>query len=74
MFSAALFTIMKTWKQPKCPLTEELIKKIRYIYTMEYYSAFKSNEVMPLAATWLNLEIIRLSEIRQRKTNIIGSH
>ena len=51
MFIAALFTIAKTWKQPRCPMTNEWIKKMRYIYTMEYYSAIKKNEIMPFAAT-----------------------
>ena len=65
MFIAALFTIAKTWKQAKCPLTEEWIKKMWYIYTMEYYSAIKKNEIMPFAATWMDLEIIILSELSQ---------
>ena len=69
MFIAALFTIAKTWKQPKCPLTDEWIKKMRYIYTLEYYSAIKKNKIMPFAATWIQLEIITLSEVRKRKTN-----
>ena len=69
MFIAALFTIAKTCKQPKCPLTDEWIKKMWYMYTMEYYSAIKKNEIMPFTATWMALEIIILSEVRKRKTN-----
>ena len=70
MFIAALFTIAKTWKQPKCPSTDEWIKRMWYVYTMEYFSARKENEILPFAATWMGLEIITLSEISQRKTNI----
>ena len=68
MFTTALFTIAKTWMQPKCPLTEEWIKKMWYIHTMDYYSAIKKNDIMPFAAMWMDLEIIILS---QRKKNII---
>ena len=59
MFIAALFTITRTWKQPKCPSTEEWIKKMWYIYTMEYYSATKKNKIMPYAATWMDLDIAK---------------
>ena len=68
MFTAALFTIAKTWKQPKCPSTDEWMW---YMYTTEYYSDIKKNEIMPFAAIWMNLEIIILSEVSQTKTNII---
>ena len=67
MFIAALFTIAKTWKQPKCPSTDEWIKMMWYIYTMEYYSAIKKNEIMSFAATWMDLEILILSEVSQKE-------
>ena len=63
MFIAALFTIARTWKQPKCSSTEEWIKKMWHIYTMEYYSAIKKNKIMPFAVTWVYLEIVMLSEV-----------
>ena len=53
MFIAALFAVARPWKQPKCPSTEEWIKKMWYIYTMEYYLAIKRNEIMPFAVTWM---------------------
>ena len=63
MFTAALFKIAQTWKQPKCPSTKEWIMKVWYTHTMEHYSAIKKNEVMPFAGTWMELEGIMLSEI-----------
>ena len=65
MSLAALFTTAKTWKQPKCPSTDEWIKKMWYKHTMEYYSAIKKNEIMPSAVTWMDIEIIILSEVSQ---------
>ena len=65
MFIAALYTTAKTWKQPTCPSTEDWIKKIWHMYTMEYYLAIKRNEVMAFAAKWMDLEIIMLSKFRQ---------
>ena len=71
MLVTALLTIAKTWKQPKCPSTDEWIKKIRYTYTTEYYSVIKKNE-MTFAATWMDLKIIILSEVSQKeKTDTI---
>ena len=69
MFIAALFTIAQTWKQPRCPSTDEWKKKMGYIYTVEYYSAIKKNEIMPFAATWMDLKIITLSEVSQTEND-----
>ena len=69
MFIAALFTIVKTWKQLKCPSTDQWIKMWN-IYTMQYYSGIKKDEIMPFATTWMQLQIIILSEVSQRNTNI----
>ena len=69
MFIAALFTIAKTWKQPKCPSTDEWIKKMWYIYTMEYYSAIKSNEIESFFETWMDLETVIQSEVSKKGKN-----
>ena len=70
MFTAALFTIAKTQKQPRL-LTDEWIKKLWYIYTMEYYSAIKRNAFESVLMRWMNLEPVTQSEVRKRKINII---
>ena len=67
MFTAALLTIAKTRKQPKCPSTEDWTKKMWYIYTMEYYSGIKKNDIMPSAATWMEQETLILSEVSQKE-------
>ena len=66
MFTAALFTIAKTWKQPKCPSTDERIK-MWYIYTMEYYSAIKRNEIGSFVEMWMDLESVIQSEVSQEE-------
>ena len=69
MFIAALFTIARPWKQPKCPLTDEWIKKLWYIYTMEYYSAIKRNEIGSFVETGMDLETVIQSEVSQKEKN-----
>ena len=69
MFTAALFTIARTWKQTKCPLTDEWIKKMWHIYTMEYYSAIKRNEIELFVVRWMDLECVIQSEVRQKEKN-----
>ena len=72
MFIATLFTISRKWKQPRCLLTDEWIKKLWYIYTMEYYSAIKRNAFESVLMKWMNLEPIILSKVNQKgKVNII---
>ena len=68
MFTAALFTIAKAWKQPKGLLTDEWTK-MQYKYTMEYYSAIKRNETVPFAETWMDLETVIHSEVSQKEKN-----
>ena len=68
MFIAALFTIASSWKQPKCPSTDEWIK-MWYIYTMEYYSAIKGNGIESFVETWMDLETIIQSEVSQKEKN-----
>ena len=67
MFIAAMSTIAKLWKDPRCPSTDKWIKKMWYICTIEYYAAIKRNEILPFARTWMELEGIMLSEISQSK-------
>ena len=67
MFIAALFTIARTWKQPKCPSSDEWIKKMSHIYTMEYYSAIKRNEIELFIVRWMDLESVIQSEGSQKE-------
>jgi hypothetical protein len=65
MFIAALFTIAKLWKQPRCPTTNKWTKTMRYLYTMEFYSATKKNEILSFAGKWMEVENIILSKVSQ---------
>ena len=67
MFAAALFTIARTWKQPKCPSTDECIKEMWHIYTMEYYSAIKRNEIELSVVKWMDRESVIQSEVSQKE-------
>ena len=67
MFTAALFSIARSWKQPKCPSTDEWRKKKWYIYKMEYYSAIKRNEIESFVETWMDLETVIQSEVSQKE-------
>ena len=69
MFIAALFTIARTWKEPKCPSTDEWIKKMWHIYRMEYYSAIKRNEIESFVVRWRDLESVIQSEVSQKEKN-----
>ena len=67
MFTVALFTIAKTWNQPKCPLIIDWIGKMRHIHTMEYYAAIKNDAFVSFVGTWMNLETIILSKLTQEQ-------
>ena len=67
MFIAAIFTVTRTWKQPRCPSTDERIKKLWYIYTMEYYSARKRNVFESVLVRWMNLEPVIQSDVSQKE-------
>ena len=72
MFIAAIFSIARTWKQPRCPSTDEWTKKLYYLYTVEYYSAIKRNKFESVLLRWMNLELLIPSEeVRKRKTNVV---
>ena len=71
MFTAALFTIAKIWEQPKCPLTDEWIRKMWHIYVMEYYSAIKKKEILPFVTTWMNVEDSEISQTQKDKYYMI---
>ena len=72
MFIAALLTIAKTWKQPKCSSTDEWMKKMWYVYTMEYYSAIKKKKIGSFVETWMDLETVMQSEVNQKEENSYG--
>ena len=72
MFIAALFTIARTWKQTKCPSTDELVKKMWHIYTMDYCSAIKGNKIELFVVRWMDLESIIQSEVSQKEKNKYG--
>ena len=69
VFTAALFTITRTWKEPRCPLIDEWIKKLWYIYTIEYYSAIKRNKSESVLVRWMNLKPVIQSEVSQKEKN-----
>ena len=74
MVTAALFTIVRTWKQPKCPSTDEWIKKMWYMHTIEYYSAIKRNETDLFVEIWMDLETIMLTELSQKGEKKISTY
>ena len=74
LFIAALFVIARSWKQPRCPMTEEWIQKMWFIYTMEYYSAIKNEDILSFAGKWMELENIILSEVTQTQKDMHGMY
>jgi hypothetical protein len=74
MFIADLFIITRSWKEPRCPSTDEWIQKMWYIYTVEYYSAIKNNEFMKFLGKWMDMEDIILSEVTQTQKNSLDMH
>ena len=74
MFIVALFVIARSWKQPRCPMTEEWIQKMWFIYTMEYYSAIKNEDILSFAGKWMELENIILSEVTQTQKDMHGMY
>ena len=72
MFIAALYPVARTWKQPKCPTIDDWLKKLWYIYTMEYNSAIRRDEILPFVTTWMDLEIIMLS--KRSQTEKVENH
>jgi hypothetical protein len=74
VFIAALFTIAKLWKQPRCPTTDEWIKKMWYLYTVEYYSAMKKNKILSFAGKWMELENMILSKVSQAQKTKTKNH
>jgi hypothetical protein len=74
MFIAALFTVARRWKEPRCSSTEEWIQKMKYIYTMEYYAAIKNNEFMKFLGKWMELENVILSKVTQSQRNTHDMH
>jgi hypothetical protein len=73
MFIATLFTIAKLWKQPRCPTTDEWIKKMWYLYTMEFYAAMKKNRILSFTGKWMELENMILSKVSQAQRSKVTS-
>jgi hypothetical protein len=74
MFIVAVFVIARSWKQPRCPTTEKWIQKMWFMYTMEYYSAIKNEDILTFAGKWMELENIILSEVTQTQNDMHGMY